>query len=85
MYLGKVAKIVDELDGEYKPSIIQKRETEIYAQYKLAIVEFENVFENNTEIDPADKLELAKTMKKIYARLELMDKYKEMKNFIDNN
>lgn len=85
MYLGKVAKIVDELDGEYKPSIIQKKETEIYAQYKLAIVEFENVFENNTEIDPADKLELAKTMKKIYARLELMDKYKEMKEFIDNN
>ena len=84
MYLGKVAKIVEELDGEYKPSIIEKKETEIYAQYELAIVEFENVFDNNTEMESSDKLELAKTMKKIYARLEKIDKYKTMKDFIDN-
>jgi tetratricopeptide (TPR) repeat protein len=85
MYLGKVAKIVDELDGEYKPSIIEKKEAEIYVQYELAIVEFENVFDNNADMEASDKLELAKTMKKIYARLKKMDKYKEMKDYIDNN
>ena len=84
MYLGKVAKIVEELDGEYKPSIIEKKEAEIYAQYELAIVEFENVFDNNADMESSDKIELAKTMKKIYARLEKMDKYKTMKDFIDN-
>jgi len=84
MYLGKVANIVEELDGEYKPSIIEKKEAEIYVQYEKAIVEFENVFANNTEMELSDKLELAKTMKKIYARLEKMDKYNEMKDFIDN-
>ena len=35
-------------------------------------------------MESTDKLELAKTMKKIYARLEKMDKYKTMKDFIDN-
>ena len=85
MYLGKVAKIVDELDGEYKPSIIEKKEAEIYVQYELAIVEFENVFDNNADMEASDKLELAKTMKKIYKRLEKMDKYKVMKDYIDNN
>ena len=85
MFLGKVAKIVDELDGEYKPSIIEKKEAEIYVQYELAIVEFENVFDNNADMEASDKLELAKTMKKIYARLEKMDKYKVMKDYIDNN
>jgi len=85
MYLGNVAKIVDELDGEYKPSIIEKKEAEIYVQYEKAIVEFENVFENNDEMLINDKVELAKTMKKIYARLEKMDKYNEMKTFIESN
>ena len=36
-------------------------------------------------MEASDKLELAKTMKKIYARLEKMDKYKVMKDYIDNN
>ena len=45
----------------------------------------ENVFDNNADMEATDKLELAKTMKKIYARLEKMDKYQKMKDYIDNN
>lgn len=85
IYLVKVQKIVEELNGEYKPSIIEKKELEIDGHYKKAVVEFENVFNNNTELDPNDKLELAKTMKKIYARLNQMDKFNEMKAYLESN
>lgn len=85
MYLNKIAKIVDELNGEYKPSIIEKKEAEINGLYKLALVQFENVFENNDNMATADKVDLAGTMKKMYARLEMMDKYNEMKDFVDAN
>ena len=85
MYLNRVAKIVEELDGEYKPSIIEKKEAEINIEYKKAIVEFEHVFNNNDEMPIAEKVVLAGTMKKIYARLEQMEKYNEMKSFIESN
>ncbi|MDA0777860.1 MAG: hypothetical protein O3C19_02205, partial [Bacteroidetes bacterium] len=85
MYLNKVAKVVDQLNGEYKPSIIAKKEAEINTLYGLAIIQFENVFENNAEMKLADKLELAGTMKKIYARLERMEEYNEMKAFEEAN
>ena len=85
MHLNKVAKVVDQLNGEYKPSIIAKKEAEINTLYGLAIVQFENVFENNAEMKVADKIELAGTMKKIYARLERMEKYKQMKAFEEAN
>jgi len=84
MYLNRVAEIVEELDGVYKPSIIEKSEAEINIEYKKAIVEFENVFNNNDDMKLTDKVELAGTMKKIYARLEQMEKSNEMKAFIDN-
>lgn len=63
----------------------KKKELEIDGHYKKAVVEFENVFNNNTELDPNDKLELAKTMKKIYARLNQMDKFNEMKAYLESN
>ena len=85
MYLTQIGVIVDALDGVYKPSIIEAKEAEIADLYKLAIVQFENVFENNDDMAKEDKLELAGTMKKIYARLELMDKYGDMKSFIESN
>jgi tetratricopeptide (TPR) repeat protein len=85
MYLNRVAVIVEELDGVYKPSIIEKSEAEINIEYKKAIVEFENVFNNNEDMPLADKVVLAGTMKKIYARLEQMEKYAEMKSFIESN
>ena len=85
MYLNRVAKIVEELDGEYKPSIIEKKEAEINIEYKKAIVEFEHVFNNNDDMPIAEKVVLAGTMKKIYARLEQMEKYNEMKSFIESN
>ncbi|PCJ67305.1 MAG: hypothetical protein COA58_03015 [Bacteroidetes bacterium] len=85
MYLNEISDIVDALNGEYKPSIIEKKEAEIHELYKLAIVQFENVFENNADIAMEDKVELAGTMKKMYARLEKMDKYNEMKSFIESN
>lgn len=85
MYLNEVAAIVEELDGEYKPSIIEAKEAEINQWYIKAIAEFEKVFEGNDDMLLADKVELAGTMKKIYARLERMDKYNEMKSFVDDN
>ena len=83
MYLNKISKIVDELNGEYKPSIIEKKEAEINGLYKLALVQFENVFENNENMAIKDKVELAGTMKKMYARLEMMEKYNAMKAFVE--
>lgn len=85
MYLNKVSNVVDELDGVYKPSIIAEKEAEIMGYYKLAIVQFENVFENNDDMPIEEKVELGGTMKKIYARLEKMDKYQDMKAFVEQN
>lgn len=85
IYLNKVAAIVDELDGEYKPSIIQAKEAEINQWYEKAITEFETVFNDHADMPLKDKVDLAGTMKKIYARLEKMDKYNEMKSFVDDN
>jgi len=85
MFLNKVAKIVEQLNGEYKPSIIAKKEAEINILYDLAIIQFENVFQNNDEMKLGDKTELAGTMKKIYARLERMEKYNQMKAFEEAN
>ncbi|MDG2455026.1 MAG: hypothetical protein P8N47_04375 [Bacteroidia bacterium] len=85
MYLNKVRVIVEELDGEYKPSIIQAKEVEINQWYVKAIAEFETVFEDNDDMPIDEKVLLAGTMKKIYARLEKMDKYAEMKAFVEAN
>lgn len=85
MYLNKVSKIVEQLSGEYKPSIIAKKEAEINLLYDQAIVQFENVFVNNADMKVSDKVELAGTMKKIYARLERMEKYNEMKAYEEAN
>lgn len=81
MYLNEVAAIVQELDGEYKPSIIEAKEAKINTWYVRAITEFETVFERNDEMPMTERLELANTMKKIYARLERMDDYNAMKQF----
>lgn len=85
IYLDKVSKVVEELDGVYKPSIIEVKEVEIKGYYKLAIVQFENVFENNDDMPIKDKIELAETMKKIYVRLDADDKYTDMKAFVESN
>ena len=45
MYLNSAAKVVESLEGEYKPSIINAKEAEINGYYSKAIVHFENVFE----------------------------------------
>jgi tetratricopeptide (TPR) repeat protein len=85
MYLNKVSEIVDKLNGEYDNDVIEAKEKEINDLYKLAIVQFENVFENNADMLIEDKVELAGTMKKMYARLELRDKYADMKAFVESN
>jgi tetratricopeptide (TPR) repeat protein len=85
LYLNKIGAIVEELDGEYKPSIIQAKDVEINQWYVKAIVEFETVFEGNDDMPVEEKVDLAGTMKKIYARLEKMDKYAEMKAFVEAN
>jgi len=85
LYLAEVAGIIEELDGEYKPSVIDAKEAEIGEWYKKAIKEFEVVFEGNADMPIAEKLDLADTMKKIYARLNQMEKYNAMKSFIESN
>jgi tetratricopeptide (TPR) repeat protein len=85
MYLNKVANLVDEMNEKnvYKPSEIAVYEQKINDYYSKAIVQFENVYENNDELASADRLELAKTMKKIYAQLSEMDKYQKMKEEVE--
>lgn len=85
MYLNKVSDIVDQMQGIYKPSELAPLETKVMDNYKLAIVQFEKVFANHDEMATEDKVELATTMKKIYAQLERMDKYNEMKAYIESN
>jgi len=87
LYLNKVAALVDEMNEKnvYKPSEIAKYESQINALYEKGIVQFENVFQNNADMPENDKFELAQTMKKIYAQLQRMDKYKAMKDYIDAN
>jgi tetratricopeptide (TPR) repeat protein len=87
MYLNRVAALVDEMNVKnvYKPSEIAKYESQINAFYEKAIVQFENVFENNIDMPEKDKFELANTMKKIYAQLQRMDKYKAMKDYLEAN
>lgn len=86
MYLTKIGALVDEMNEKniYKPSEVQVYEDKIKIYYEGAIKEFENVFENNADMPDNDRLELARTMKKIYAQLSLMDKYKEMKDYISS-
>lgn len=87
MYLNKVANLVDEMNEKniYKPSQIAVYESKINGLYKEAIVQFENVFENNDDMLQEDRKELAQTMKKIYAQLQQMDKYKDMKAWLEAN
>jgi tetratricopeptide (TPR) repeat protein len=87
MYLTKIGDLVDEMNEKniYKPSVIAVYEKQINELYAGAIVQFENVFENNGDMPDADRLELARTMKKIYAQLGQMDKYNEIKAYISDN
>ena len=61
------------------------KDAEIKVLYGKAIVLFDKVFTENQDMPIADKVELAETMKRIYARLEQMDKYAEMKAFVAEN
>lgn len=85
MFLNKVANLVDEMNEKnvYKPSEIAVYEQKINDFYGKAILQFENVYENNGDLGDAERLELAKTMKKIYAQLSQMDKYQKMKEEIE--
>lgn len=85
MYLNEVAAIVDKLDGVFDAKIVEAEEAKIDGFYELAIAEFEKIFEDNADMPIADKVELAGTMKKIYARLQKMDKYAAMKAFVEEN
>lgn len=87
MYLNKVATLADEMTEKnlYKAADIAPYETKMKAHYAKAIVQFENVFANNGDMEVENKVELAKTMRRIYAQLEQMDKYAEMKEYISAN
>jgi tetratricopeptide (TPR) repeat protein len=87
MYLNKVSELVDEMNSKnlYSAKDIAPYEAKINDNYGKAIKLFEHVFENNDDMKPEDKMELARTMRKIYAQLDQMDKYAEMKAYIDAN
>ncbi len=87
MYLTKIGDLVDEMNEKniYKPSEIAVYEGKINTMYGEAIVQFENVFNNNNDMGDEERLDLAKTMKKIYAQLGRMDDYNEIKAYISDN
>ena len=87
MYNNMIGELVKEMDEKnvYKPSIIAQYEAKIFALYEKEIVQFEYVFENNDDMAMEDRLDLAKTMKSIYAKMSKMDKYEEMKAFLEEN
>ncbi len=87
MYINKVTELVDEINklGIYDPKEVSKYEAKINANYAKAIGNFEYVFENNDMMGEAERMELAKTMKKIYARLSRMDDFNRMKQWIADN
>ncbi|MFY0643252.1 MAG: hypothetical protein JXR19_02180 [Bacteroidia bacterium] len=87
MYVNKVSALVDEMQskGIYSPKEVAVYTEKINANYRSAIVNFEYVFDNHGEMTDGDRMELARTMKKIYAQLSEMDKYNAMKDWIDNN
>ena len=87
MYVNKVSALVDEMQtkGIYNPKDVAVYTEKINKNYTAAIGNFEYVFENNSEMTDDDRMELARTMKKIYAQLSDMDKYNAMKDWIDNN
>ena len=53
--------------------------------YKKAIKEFEYIFENNVDMPIKEKVELAKSMRRIYGSLEMDEKYAEINSFVKEN
>ncbi len=83
IYINKCNPIIEKLDKAKTAKEIDPLEAEIDRNYQTAISYFEKAFENPGMSDP-EKMELADTMKKIYARLNNVEKVTEMKNIIDS-
>lgn len=85
LHTNQVSELVDEMNekGLYKPSEIKIYTDKINAHYEIAIEMFEYVFENNDEMGDAERLELAKSMKKIYAQLKREDDFLRMKQYVE--
>lgn len=87
MYTNKVAALVDEINEKviYDPKELAKYDAKMNEAYSVAIELFEYVFENNSEMSAAERMELAVTMKKIYAQLKRDEDYLRMKDWIESN
>ena len=82
LYINKCNPIIEKLEKVYTAKEIDPLEAAIDKNYKIAIGYFEKAFDNPAMSNP-EKLELAGTMKKIYARLNNVPKTNEMKKIMD--
>lgn len=87
MYTNKVAALVDEINEKviYDPKELKKYDEKMNAAYSVAIELFEHVFDNNDAMSAAERMELAVTMKKIYAQINRMEDFARMKEWIEAN
>lgn len=86
IYINRCKPVAEKIDASTKQSEIDALEEEIDRLYTASIPYFEKALENE-EYPVADRIELAGTLKRIYARLQsndpsYMEKYKEIKAFI---
>jgi tetratricopeptide (TPR) repeat protein len=86
IYINRCKPVAKKIDDSNKQSEIDALEEEIDQLYAASIPSFEKALENE-ESPIADRIALAGTLKRIYARLmgnnpSYMDRYKEIKAFI---
>ncbi|MBR9861095.1 hypothetical protein GYB22_10195 [bacterium] len=87
LYQNKVSAMIEEMNakGIYDPDEVAKYTSKKDALYAKALENFEIVFDNHTEMSNEERVELAKNMKRVYANLNQMDKFAEMKAWIEEN
>ncbi|MBT8326588.1 MAG: tetratricopeptide repeat protein [Bacteroidia bacterium] len=83
MYNNQARDIFEEMEA--KDNYDAASLAQIDVLYKKAIKEFEYIFENNVDMAVADKVDLAKSMRRIYGSLEMDEKYAEINSFVKEN
>lgn len=87
IYNNEVVRLNNEQIAKmaYDSKSIEYYDGKVKEAYSKAIVMFEYVFENDVEMDEAERRSLAKQMRTIYAKLGRMDKFDEMTEWLKNN
>lgn len=87
MFTNRAAEVIEEMNAktDLKAAEYQAYEEKTEALYKKSLSYFEVVFNENTEMKIDDKIALADVMRKLYAQISDMEKYNEMKRFIEES